>query len=390
MAHSVTIAKSFELIPGRYPSEDSYSIYCCVAKRAISEWGLRPQDVDGLFVPPSGLAVNTEIDVFTHERLAEDLGIYPRVSESVQAGGATYGVMIARAAACIRDGQAESILCVGAGKFPKVGAGGAEAMAKMVCHPEFEFPYGAYVPAIYALAASQYMAEYSATHADLAAVAVSARQWALRNPRAVTYSRGAITVDDVLASRPIATPFHLLDCSFPCEGGGAVLVTTAEMARALGAPRAELLGLGERHTHNAISQARSLLRSGAIDSAESAFARAGLGRDDIDMAQIYDAFSINPLLLLEDTGFCDRGEAAAFVRSGAIAPGGALPLNTNGGLLSFGHVGDGSGLSVIIEAVRQVTGTAGANQLDGIETAFVHTYGGMMAEHVSFILGRSE
>lgn len=390
MAPGVVITHAYELPPGRYPAEDSYSIYRYVALNALRDWELRPLDVDGLFTPPSGIAINTEIDVFTHERLSGDLGLYPRVSESVQAGGATYGVMVGRAAACIQAGQAEAILCVGAGKFPKVGAGGAEAMARMVCHPEFEYPYGAYVPAIYALAASAYMAEYGATQEDLAAVSVAARQWALRNPRAVTHNRGEISIADVLASRPIASPFHMLDCSFPCEGGGAILVTTPEKARQLGVRGAHLLGYGEQHTHHAISQARSLVRSGAIVSADRAFEQAGIGRSDVDMAQIYDAFSINPLLLLEDSGLCARGEAAAFVRSGQTAPGGTLPVNTNGGLLSFGHVGDGSGLSVIIEAVRQLTRTAGANQLDGIETAFVHTYGGMMAEHVSFILGRSE
>lgn len=388
MIDTIAVAATFELLPGRYPEEDAYGMYRRVLSAALREWQISPADIDGIFAKPTGVAMNAEMDLFTHERIAEELGVHPRVAECVQAGGATYGIMINRAAAAIRDGQAESILCIGAGKFPKVGAGGAEAMARMVCDPVFEFPYGAYVAAIYALAASQYLAEYDAAREDLAAVAVAARQWALRNPRAVMHKRGELTIEGVLGSRPIATPFNMLDCSFPCEGGGAILVTTGTKARAITPRPAYLLGSGECHTHNAVSQAPSLLQGGALTSSSAAFARAGMRRSDIDMVQFYDAFTINPLLLLEDTGFCGRGEAASFVRAGKTGPGGELPMNTNGGLLSFGHVGDGSGLSVIIEGARQVMGTAGENQLDG-ETAFVHTYGGMMAEHVSLIFGRA-
>lgn len=355
---------------------------------ALSEWDIRPADVDGVFAPPAGIAVSGTPELFTHEKLGEELGIQVLVSETVSAGGATFSMMVQRAAVLIDGGYADSVLCVGAGKFPDVGAGAAESMAKIVCHPDFEFIYGAFIPAIYALAASQYMAETGTSEKDLARVAVSARRWALRNPNSLMHDKGEISVDDVVSSRLISTPFHLLDCSVPCEGGGAVLVTGIDKARQLTSQPAYILGCGEFHTHNCISQCRDLVRSGAGPAGRQAFDQAGLSPAEVDIAELYDAFTINPLILLDDLGFSRRGEAAALVNSGATDPGGALPLNTNGGLLSFGHTGDASGMSVLVEGAHQVMRSADAHQVDGVETAFVHTYGGMMAEHVSLILGR--
>ncbi|MCX2934253.1 thiolase family protein [Mycobacterium sp. CVI_P3] len=388
-APQAAIAKAYEIPPGRFPADDSLGMYRRILHGALEEWGLRPSDVDGVFAPPAGIALGGPSELFTHEKLCEELGINVRVGETISAGGATFSLMVQRAALLITDGYADAILCVGAGKFPDVGAGAAESMARIVSHPDFEFIYGAFIPAIYALAASQYMAETGASEYDLARVAVSARRWALRNPDAVMHCKGEISVDDVISSRPIASPFHLLDCSVPCEGGGAVLVTGVERARQLARQPAYILGFGEYHTHNCISQCRDLVRTGAGPASRQAFERAGITPAEIDMVQLYDAFSVNPLILLDDLGFTRRGQAAALVNSGATDPGGALPMNTNGGLLSFGHTGDASGMSVLVEGVRQVMGSAGAHQVDGIETTFVHTYGGMMAEHASLVLGRT-
>jgi len=257
-----------------------------------------------------------------------------------------------------------------------------------MCEPDFEFIYGAYIPVIYALAASRYLSVYQATEKDLGAVAVAAREWAIRNPQAIRHTVGPISLDDVLASRPIASPFHLLDCSSPCEGGGAFLVTTPERARDLTDQPAFVLGTGAHHSHSFISQAPDLIQTGAVHSGRAAFAQAGLTADDVDVVELYDAFTINPLLCLEDLGFCGRGEAGDFVLEGRTSPGGSLPMNTNGGLLSFGHTGDASGLSVLVEGARQVMGTAGC-QVDSAEHALVHTYGGMMGEHYTVILGRT-
>ena len=387
-ASGIAIAAAFELPPGRYPDVSSYGMYRKVIREAFTRWGIGPRDIDGVFAMPCGIALGGSPDSFVHERILEDLGLRARVAECVNAGGATYAVMVMRAAAAIQMGQADAVLCIGAGKYPKVSAGGGEAQARLVSDVEFELPYGIFIPAIYALAARRYMAIYGAKPADLARVAVSARQWALLNPEAIMHSKGPITTDDVLQSRPIVDPFHLLDCSVPCEGGGAVLVTTAERAQQICDRPAHLLGYGERHTHCYVSQAPDLVRTGGVDTATEAFASAGMTPSEVDVAQIYDAFTINPLMLLENLGFCEAGEAPALVHSGATDPGGSIPLNTNGGLLSFGHGGDASGMSVVVEGVRQVMGDAGERQVADVETALVHTYGGMMASHATLLLGR--
>jgi acetyl-CoA acetyltransferase len=388
-AGNVAIAAAFELPPGRYPDVSSYGMYRKVIREAFAQWGVGPRDIDGVFAMPCGIALGGNPDSFVHERILEDLGLQARVAECVNAGGATYNVMVMRAAAAIRDGQADAILCVGAGKYPRVSAGGGEAQARIVSDIEFELPYGVFIPAIYALAAHRYMAMYGAKPADLARVAVSAREWALLNPEAIMHAKGPIAVDDVLQSRPIVDPFHLLDCSVPCEGGGALLVTTTERARQISEQPAYLLGYGERHTHCYVSQARDLVHTGAVDSAAKAFRSAGITPSEVDVAEIYDAFTINPLMLLENLGFCEPGAAPALVHSGATDPGGNLPVNTNGGLLSFGHGGDASGMSVVVEGVRQVMHDAGGRQVPNAETALVHSYGGMMASHATLLLGRS-
>jgi len=389
MSSGVAIAASYEVPPARFPDVSPHNLYRQVAIAALRDWGLRPSDVNGLLAVPSGQGVGT-IDIYTHERLGAELGLVPGVAETLNAGGASFAIMVGRAASAIRDGLADCILCIGTGKFTKPTSGGAEVMARMISEPDFEIGYGPFIPALYALVASRFMAERGATPADLARVAVSARQWALRNPRAVMHAKGPITVEDVLSSRMIASPFHYLDCSVPCDGGGAVLVTTDEKARRLTEQPAYVLGYGEAHSHGSLSSAGDrLIHTVATRTGDDAFRRAGLSRDDIEMAMLYDAFSATPLILLENLGFCKPGESGAFVQSGAIDPGGSLPVNTNGGLLSFGHTGEASGMSLIVEAARQVMGQAGANQLERAATAFVHCYGGMMYEHASLILGRS-
>jgi acetyl-CoA acetyltransferase len=389
-APSVAIAGSFELKPARYPEYSPHNLYRHVAISALRQWGLKPSDVNGLLAMPSGQGVGA-IDIYTHEKLGAELGLQPAFAETLNAGGASYAIMVGRAASAIRDGLADSVLCIGTGKFTKPTSGGAEVMARMISEPDFEIGYGTFIPALYALIASRFMAERGVTAADIARVAVSARQWALRNPRALMHERGPISIDDVLNSRMIAEPFHYLDCSVPCDGGGAVLVTSAEKARHLTRQPAYLLGYGESHSHGSLSSAEDrLIETVAVRTGADAFKRAGLSHQDIDLAMLYDAFSVTPLILLENLGFCKPGQAARFVQSGAIDPGGSLPVNTNGGLMSFGHTGESSGMSLIVEAARQVMGEAGDNQVDNVRTALVHCYGGMMYEHATLILGRSQ
>ncbi|OYW87159.1 MAG: thiolase, partial [Sphingobium sp. 32-64-5] len=346
MSSDIAIAATFEIPPRRYPDLQSADLFRMVIEGVVDNWGIAPNLIDGIMVGPSNQSTGKP-DVYPHDIVINLLGGHARFMETINLGGATFSVMVGRAAMAIRQGAAKAVLCIGAGKFTKPGAGAAEEMVKMIAEPDFEVPYGAYIPAIYALAASHYLARRGATQQDFARIAVSARRWALRNPRALMHSKGEISVEDVLASRLISEPFHFLDCSVPTDGGGAILVTSADIARSITAQPAYLLGYGEVHTHGTFSQAPDLLETGAVVTGRAAFAQAGLTPADIDLVQIYDAFSYTPLIMLENLGFAGPGEAGALARSGALDPGGRLPLNTHGGLMSFGHTGDTSGLSML-------------------------------------------
>lgn len=388
MSETVAIAAVSEMKPGRYPEMDGYALYIEVIRQFLAEWKIKPNDIQGLLACPSGMASGEGADIFIHEQLYEEVGIRPLYSETMNAGGSTYGVMIQRAALAIQKGLVDSVLCLGAGKFPKVGTGGGESMARMVTHPAFEFPYGSFIPAMYAQVATRYMHEYGTTAEHFAEVAVSCREWALKNPKAATYGGEALTVEKVRASRPIASPFHLFDCSIPLEGGAAILVTNQALAKKINPQPAYLLGGGEYHNHRNISQATDLMNVGCGKAGQQAYRRAGVTPSDIQFAEIYDAFSVNPLVFMEELELCPRGKAGAFFQSGATRPGGNFPVNTYGGLLSFGHTGDASGMSMIVSAAQQIMGIAGERQLSRNNIALVHSYGGMMSEHSTLILGK--
>lgn len=381
------VAAVSEVPPGRFPSHNWASLHQLVLRRALVEWELEPSLVDGLLITP-GMITTSGFDLFAHERFIDELGIRPRFSVTMNLGGASYTAMVAHAARAISDGLADAVLCVAAGSFPKVGAGGGDAMATDVSHPDFEYPYGAFIPALYALAATRHMHDRGTRPEDLAAVAVSSRAWAILHPDALMRDRGPLTIDDVVSSRLIAEPFHLLDCSVPCEGGGAVLVTRGEIAREICDQPGYVLGFGEYHDHGAISHSSNFATMGAGRSARDAFAMARLTPSDVDVAELYDAFTINPILLMEETGLVAPGEGGPTFAEGRTAPRGDLPVNTYGGLLSFGHTGGASGMSMVVEGARQVMGTAGDRQVDA-PIALIQTYGGMMADHSTLLLGRT-
>lgn len=386
MSEDVAIAAAFELPPGRYPESGCFDLFRQVLKGLIAQCPVKPQDIDGLLACPSGGVAG--FDPYVHEKLISELGIRPAMAEVVNLGGATFAAMVDRAANAIRAGQASAVICIGAGKFMKPSAGGAELMARVTSDIALEMPYGTFIPSLYALIASQFMAERGVTKADLARVAVAQRKWAVRNPHARMAAAGEITVEDVLASRPISTPFNLLDCSVPCDGGGAVIVARGDLARKWAAQPAWVLGYGECHPRGALSDRGNLLETGAAIAGAKAFRQAGLSPGDIRVAQLYDAFTSTPLILLEELGLCQPGEAAAFVNSGAVDPGGSLPVNTYGGLLSFGHTGDASGMSLLTAGAMQAMGTAGPTQVVDADRVLVHTYGGIMFDHATLILGR--
>src|SRR6266478_9705273 len=228
------------------------------------------------------------------------------------------------------------------------------------------------------------MHEFGTTPEQLAAVAVSAREWALLNP--VAWEKKPLTIPEVLSARMISYPFTVRDICLVTDGGGAVIMTSAERGRSLKKPPVYVLGCGQAITHANISSMPDLTVTGALQSGRAAYEMARLGPKDIDVVELYDAFTINTILFLEDLGFCPKGEGGRFVADGRIAPGGGLPVNTNGGGLSYCHPGM-YGLFLLIEAVRQLRGECGPRQVKDCEVALAHGNGGVLSSQATVILG---
>jgi len=381
----VTIAGAFEVPPRRYREHTSFDLFRMILKGALAEWNVRPREIDGLLTTTGGDV--TGHDTYIHGRLISELGIKPALAETMNLGGASHQAMVNRAAMAIREGRANAVICISAGKMMRPGLGAAEIMVRAICDPNLEAPYGPWIAALYGLVATKFMAERGVEARDLARVAVSARKWALLHPEARQHGAGPITIENVLASRMVVTPFHYLDCSLPSDGGGAVLVTRADLGHKWARQPAFVRGYGEYHPRGAVSDAGDLIETGAVLAGRKAFAEAKLTPADIDAAQLYDAFSSTPLMLLENLGFCKPGDAARFVRSGAIDPGGSLPVNTYGGLMSYGHTGESSGMSLLVAGARQILGIAGPTQIERARNVLIHAYGGIMFYHTTTILG---
>jgi acetyl-CoA acetyltransferase len=343
-------------------------------ERALADAGLEKEDVDGLF----SASVYYQMPTLS---AGEYLGIRPRYSDATMLGGSSFVSHLLHATAAIDAGLCEVALIVYAST--QLSEGGFRGVSDPP-NP-YETPYRPRYPvSMYALATSRHMHEYGTTREQLAEVAVSARQWAKLNPKA--FMRDDLTVKDVLASRMISSPLSLLDCCLVTDGGGALLVTSAERAKDLRKPPVYLLGVGEAHWHRNISQMPDLTVTAAVDSGRRAYEMAGVGPGDVDVTMLYDAFTINPILFLEDLGFCEKGEGGAFVEGGRIAPGGELPVNTNGGGLSYNHPGM-YGLLLLIEAVRQLRRECGERQVEGAEVAIAHGNGGVLSSQVTAVLG---
>ncbi|WP_262500861.1 thiolase C-terminal domain-containing protein [Pseudohalioglobus sediminis] len=367
------------VLPGRTPME------LCVeaALAAIEDAGLKRTDVDGL------LTCNAMAQplMYHAEAMAEYMQIFPRYCLSVGAGGGTTFSVVHHAASAIVTGMADVVvIAMGDSLRSSLTRDQAMQVQASTGHPQFEQPYGATVPAYYALIAQAHMAEYGTTPEQLAGIAVACRQHAARNPAA--QMRELITVEDVLASRLIADPLHLLDCSLVSDGGSAIVLCSAERAADLRHDPVYLLGAGEGHTHEHISAAHSLTTSAAREAGQRAYAMAGLQPTDMDFAQLYDCFTPTVLVELEDLGFCDKGEGGAFVDSGALGPGGALPVNTHGGLLSHCHPGNPGSMFALTESVWQLRHAAGERQVENARCGLVHAQGGIMSSHTALILSR--
>jgi acetyl-CoA acetyltransferase len=343
--------------------------------RALADAGLRKDDVDGLFV--SSLQYPTPT-----LHAAEYLGIRPRYSDSTNVGGAAFVLHLLHAAAAIEAGVIETAL-IAYGSTLRSGGGYATTNRLS----PYEEPYAPRWPvSMYALAAARHMYQYGTTREQLAEVAVAARRWAKLNPNA--FMRGDLTVADVLASRLVSSPLTVRDCCLVTDGGGAVLLTSTARAQGLAKDPVVLLGAAEAQWHRDISQAPDLTITAATESGPRAFAMAGITHADVDVVEVYDAFTINTILFLEDLGFCAKGEGGEFVAGGRIAPGGALPVNTNGGGLSYCHPGM-YGIFLVIEAVRQVRGEAGERQQERADIVVINGNGGVLSSQATAVLGSS-
>ena len=342
--------------------------------RALDDCGLTLRDVDGLFCATTQARTSAM-------SLCEYLGLRDVFTDSTIVGGSSFEVHVAHAVAAIQLGLC-SVAAIAYGSTQRT-VGRRQASARE--YNLYETPFKPFLPAsAYALAASRHMHEFGTTREQLAEVAVAARQWALMNP--VAWEKKPLTVADVLASRPISEPLTVRDCCLVTDGGGAIIVTSAERARDLKHKPAYVLGCGQAITHASISSMPDLTTTGAKPSGEQAYRMAKLGPADMQVAELYDAFTINTILFLEDLGFCKKGEGGAFVSGGRIAPGGSLPVNTNGGGLSYCHPGM-YGLFILIEGVRQVRGGCGERQVAGCDTAIVHGNGGVLSAQSTVILG---
>jgi acetyl-CoA acetyltransferase len=362
---------------GKLPNHSTLQLHIEAAVNAVADAGLTMRDIDGIATVSAPGPV----------QVAHALGITPTYMDGTGVGGTSFLLHVRHAAAAIRAGYARTVLIthgesgrsrVGAAPFPR-GSSSVQG--------QFEAPFGTAGPTTaFTIPVLRYMKEYGLTHEQLAYVAVAQRKWAARNPRAMF--RDEITVDDVLASRLVAWPFHLLECCLVTDGGGALIVTSADRAGEFRKPAVHVLGTGEASETPLVSQMVDFTQSQAFRLAgQAAFAEAGITTADVRHLMIYDAFAHVPIYGLEALGFVAKGEAGPFIADGNTEPGGRLPLNTNGGGLSYTHTGM-YGMFAIQEGVRQVRGEAAA-QVPEADISVVVGNGGMFATSGVLVLGRS-
>jgi acetyl-CoA acetyltransferase len=318
--------------------------------------------------------------------VSEYLGLQPTFSNTLNVSGASATAAVNVAAAAIHAGLAETVVvCCGDNMLSGMTRDLAVKALIESRDPQYEAPFGLLVATTFALTCQRHMAEYGTTPEQLARVAVITREHARRKPGA--QMTAPITVADVLASKLVTTPYHMLDCALVSDGGAALVLTSAERARDCRGKPVYLLGAGESYTQEHIFCAESLTTTGAVVSSGKAYAMAGLDPGDMDVAGVYDCFTGTVVMMVEDLGFCKKGEGGPFVESGAIALGGSIPINTHGGLLSYAHPGLPGGFFHVVEMVRQLRGECEDRQVPGAQLALCHALGGGFATNATIILG---
>ncbi|MBP8230923.1 MAG: thiolase [Rhizorhabdus sp.] len=358
---------------GECPGHTTMEMAAKAGLLALADAGMPLSQVDGLFICLPD-------DVLAGLSFAEYLGLSPRFTDCNRTGGSAFLSHVATAATMLAAGYIDTAL-IAYGSNQRSGGG---KLSTPVGSNVWEAPYRPLFPASsYALAASRHFHEFGTTRRHLAEVAVAARAWANGNPEA--FATGPLTIDDVLGARMLSSPLSVKDCCLVTDGAAAIVMTRTDRARDGAKPLVPVLGAAAATWHNAISQMPDLTTTAASESGGRAYAMAGIGPSDVDVVELYDAFTINTILFLEDLGFCPKGEGGRFVENRGIAPGGHLPVNTNGGGLSCCHPGM-YGLFTIVEAVRQIRGEA-ANQIPDVDIALAHGNGGTLSSQATVILG---
>ncbi len=363
-------------IQGKVPKRSPLSFYLEASKNACDDAGLSITDIDGIIIEPC--PTDPRISAFG---LAQEMGLELKFGADEQVQGASAGAIMQHAAMAVEAGLCNYCLCAFADtSFSSPLGGGVVYQAGSGVNAAFGM-FG--VAASYAMIARRYMYEYGVTSRQFGAVSVAFRQHASLNPRA--QFRTPITIEDHQASRLVVEPLRLLDCCPVHDGGRAYIVTTAERARHLKQPPVYIMGFGQGHPFSDPLLRKKLTVTGAVHSGKTAFAMAGIKPADVDVCAIYDAFSPIVMLQLEDLGFCNKGEGADFVQNGRIMLGGALPVNTSGGLLSEVYLQGWVGTH---ESVAQLRGDCGPRQVPGAEIALLTSSGGALSEHATVILRR--
>ncbi len=374
----IYVVGAAETLLGVVPDHTELSMFALAAQEALSEAGMTFKDVDGIFVNYMGEEGSVQV--------GEYLGISaPRYVDSADIGGASFVAFVHHAMNAIPYGRCEVALIGYASRQRSLRNRSYTLKERGLDNAaQFEKPYGLPSPiGYYAMIAARHFHEYGTQSEQLAEIAVAARRWAQLNPKA--WKRNPLTVEDVMESRLICKPLRRLDCCLITDGGGAVILSNKERARDARKKPVRVLGAGESQTRWNLSQAADITVTPGVVSGRAALGMAGISPTNVDFLQPYDSFTITVLTALEDLGFCKKGEGGAFVENGRLAPGGALPAMTSGGGLSYNHPG-ALGVQIIIEAVRQLRGEAGARQLEDPKIGVVHGVGVLLSTAATAVL----
>ncbi|MEV5033052.1 thiolase [Sphingobium sp. LMC3-1-1.1] len=362
---------------GLCPGVSAVDMAARAALLALADAGISLAEVDAVYT-------SAPYEALGGMELAEYLGLTPKVTDCNRTGGSAFEVYVQQAALALEAGLIDCAL-IAYGSNP---ASNPPPGVGMTRQSPWEAPYKPLAPlSSYALVASRHMHLYGTAREQLAEVAVAARQWAQLNPEAAV--RDPLSVEDVLKARMVSDPLTVRDCCLFNDGAAAVVMVRADRARDCARAPVHVLGAAHAVTHREISSMPDLTVTGAAISGPQAFAQAGVGPADMDVVMLYDAFTITPILFLEDLGFCPKGEGGRFVSNGHVAPGGGLALNTNGGGLSCVHPGM-YGLFLLVEATRQLRGECGERQVENARLALAHGNGGVLSSEATVVLGTAE